>query len=99
MFGLSEDRDPTSELFTVLIMTSRKDGETMNARDLIVQADEIRQGKNLSQAGWSRAAGLDDAGTAICRIFNRGDCKLSTMVQLIAPFGYELKLVKREDVP
>lgn len=69
----------------------------MNARDLILQADEIRKDTNMSQAEWSRAAGLDPAGTAICRTYNRGNCKLSTMVMLLAPLGYELRIVKRED--
>ena len=71
----------------------------MNARDLIVQADAIRNAKGLSQAEWSRAAGLDDAGVAVCRAFNKGNCKLSTIVMLLKPLGYELKLVKMEDIP
>lgn len=80
-------------------MTIKKDGETMNARDLIVQADKIRNDQNLSQAEWSRAAGLDDAGVAVCRTFNKGNCKLSTFVRLLKPLGYELKIIKLEDLP
>lgn len=71
----------------------------MNARELIVQADEIRQGMNISQAEWSRAAGLDEGGMAVSRTYNRGNCKLSTMVRLLAPLGYELKIIKVEDLP
>ena len=71
----------------------------MNARDLIVQADKLRNEQNLSQAEWSRAAGLDDAGVAVCRTFNKGNCKLSTLVRLLKPLGYELKIMKVEDMP
>ena len=71
----------------------------MTARDLIVQADGIRRDHGLNQAEWSRSAGLDDAGVAVCRTFNRGNCKLTTLVRLLKPLGYELKIVKVEDMP
>lgn len=70
-----------------------------SARDLINEADSIRSGLGLTQAGWSRLAGLDDVGMNISRAYNRGNCKLSMLVQLVAPLGYELRLVKREDMP
>ena len=93
------DSDPPSELLTVLGMTRRKDGETMTARDLIVQADKIRQDMELSQAEWGRQAGLDEFGKAVGRTYYRGNCKLSTMVMLLRPLGYELKIMKVEDMP
>ena len=71
----------------------------MNARELIVKADEIRQEQKLSQAEWSRAAGLDDVGMAVSRTYNRGNCKLSTLVMLLRPLGYELKIMRVEDMP
>ena len=71
----------------------------MDARGLIIQADIIRQAKGLTQAEWSRAAGLDDGGMAVSRTFNRGNCKLSTMQMLLKPLGCELKIVKVEDLP
>lgn len=71
----------------------------MNARDLIVEADRIRQEKNLSQAEWSRQAGLDEVGMAISRTYSRGNCKLTTMVRLLKPLGYELRIIKTEDMP
>lgn len=74
----------------------------MDARELIIKADRIRQEQKLSQAEWSRAAGLDDVGMAISRTYNRGNCKLSTMVMLLRPLGYELKIEKvmdLEDMP
>lgn len=106
MLGLSADREPTSgriiELLTVLGMTSEGDGETMNARELIVESDRIRQEKGLSQAEWGRQAGFDECGKAVSRTFFRGNCKLTTMVRLLKPLGYELKIEKvidLEDMP
>lgn len=71
----------------------------MNARDLIVKADQIRQEKGLSQAEWSRQAGLDEVGMAISRTYSKGNCKLTTMVRLLKPLGYELRIMKLEDMP
>ena len=71
----------------------------MTARDLITEADQIRKELGLSQAEWSRIAGLDEVGMAISRTYNRGNCKLSTMVRLLTPLGYELKITKVEDLP
>ena len=71
----------------------------MNARDLIVRADQIRQEKGLSQAEWSRQAGLDEVGMAISRTYSKGNCKLTTMVRLLRPLGYELQIRKMEDMP
>lgn len=64
-----------------------------------MQADGIRQGKGMSQAEWSRAAGLDEVGMAVSRTYNRGNCKLSTLVMLLKPLGYELQIKKLEDLP
>lgn len=74
----------------------------MTARDLIVQADRIRQDMGLSQAEWGRQAGLDEFGKAVGRTYYRGNCKLSTMVMLLRPLGYEIKIEKvmdLEDMP
>ena len=71
------------------------------ARDLIVQADRIRQDMGLSQAEWGRQAGLDEFGKAVGRTYYRGNCKLSTLVMLLRPLGYEIKIQKVEldDMP
>lgn len=87
------------KLLTVLGMTTRGDGETMNARDLIVQADKIRQEKGLSQAEWGRQSGLDEFGKAVGRTYYRGNCKLETMIMLLRPLGYELRIMERDDMP
>ena len=84
---------------TVLGMTGRKDGETMTSRELIVQADRIRQDMGISQAEWGRRAGLDEWGKAVGRTYFRGNCKLSTIQMLLKPLGYELQIVKVEDMP
>ena len=109
MFGLRVDSDPPSgrlmlQLLAVLGMTKREDGETMTARDLIVKADRIRldEFQGMSQAEWSRQAGLDVSGKAVCNADNKGNCKLSTLVMLLRPLGYELKIEKvmdLEDMP
>ena len=71
----------------------------MNARELINEADRIRNEQGMTQAEWSRSAGLDEVGMAVSRTYNRGNCKLSTMVMLLRPLGYELKITKLEDLP
>ena len=71
----------------------------MTARELIIQADRIRQEQQMSQAELSRKAGFDESGVAICRTYNRGNCKLSTMIQLLRPLGYKLEITKLEDMP
>lgn len=85
-------------LLTVLGMTEMKGGETMTARELIVQADRIRQDEfeGMSQAEWGRRAGLDECGKAVGRTYFRGNCKLTTMIRLLRPLGYELKIMKLE---
>ena len=68
----------------------------MDARQLIVQADEIRRDEGITQAEWCRRAGFDQFGKLISNSFNRGNCKLSVMIQLLKPLGYGLKIVKLE---
>jgi len=68
----------------------------MDARQLITEADKIRSDQNMTQAEWSRRAGFDQFGKLISNSFNRGNCKLSVMIQLLKPLGYELKIVKQE---
>lgn len=69
----------------------------MDARQLITEADKIRQEVGIkTQAEWCRRAGFDQFGKLISNSFNRGNCKLSVMIQLLKPLGYELKIVKKE---
>lgn len=82
---------------TVLGMTEWKGGETMTSRELIVEADKIRQQMGISQAEWGRRAGLDECGKAVGRTYYRGNCKLSTLVQMLRPLGYELEIRRIDD--
>ena len=68
----------------------------MDARQLITEADKIRNDQGITQAEWSRRAGFDQFGKLVSNSFNRGNCKLSVMIQLLKPLGYELKIVKQE---
>lgn len=69
----------------------------MEARELIVEADRIRQDQNLSQAEWSRAAGLDEYGMCVTRAFSKGNCKLTVLTSLLRPLGYGLKIERLKD--
>ena len=69
----------------------------MDARQLIVQADEIRRDEGMTQAEWCRRAGFDEFGKLVSNTFRRGNCKLSVFAQLLKPLGYEIRIVKKED--
>ena len=68
----------------------------MDARQLIVQADEIRRDQDMTQAEWCRRAGVDEFGTLVSNTFRRGNCKMNVFLQLLRPLGYGLKIVKLE---
>ena len=68
----------------------------MDARQLIIQADEIRRDQDMTQAEWCRKAGYDEFGKLVSNTFRRGNCKLSVFVQLLKPLGYEVVIVKKE---
>ena len=69
----------------------------MDARQLIVQADEIRRDEGMTQAEWCRRAGFDEFGKLVSNTFRRGNCKLSVFAQLLKPLGYEIQIVKQEE--
>ena len=66
----------------------------MDARQLIMQADQIAREHGISQAEWSRRAGYDEFGKIISNTLKRGDCKLKVMTQLLKPLGCRLTIVK-----
>ena len=68
----------------------------MDTRELIVQADRIRQEQRMTQAEWCRRAGFDEFGKLVSNTFRRGNCKVSVLAQLLKPLGYELVIVKKE---
>ena len=71
----------------------------MTARDVIVEADKIRQDQGLTQAEWCRQSGYDEYGKLISNAYKRGNCKLSVLLNLLRPLGYELTIQKREKSP
>ena len=62
----------------------------MTARELIVEADKLRQEQQLTQAEWCRKAGYDEYGKLISNAYKRGNCKLSVLLNLLRPLGFEL---------
>lgn len=68
-----------------------------DARGLIQQADSIARGMGLTQTEWSKKAGFDEFGKMISNTYKRGNCKLSVMMQLLKPLGYELVIQRRDD--
>lgn len=68
----------------------------MDARQLITQADRLRQDEGITQAEWCRRAGFDEFGKLVSNTFRRGNCKLSVFSQLLRALGYEIRIVKQE---
>ena len=69
----------------------------MDARQLITQADRLRQDEGITQAEWCRRAGFDEFGKLVSNTFRRGNCKLSVFSQLLKALGYEIQIVKQEE--
>ena len=69
----------------------------MNARKLILQADEIAREKGLTQTQWSTAAGHAKNGQTVSRIVSTGECKLSTFLHLLAAIDCRLEIVEDND--
>ncbi len=68
----------------------------MDARQLITQADRLRQDEGITQAEWCRRAGFDEFGKLVSNTYRRGNCKLSVFSQLLKALGYEIMIVKQE---
>ena len=69
----------------------------MDARQLITQADRLRQDEGITQAEWCRRAGFDEFGKLVSNTYRRGNCKLSVFSQLLRALGYEIRIVKQEE--
>ncbi len=89
-------RDETAKNCHFFPFQQRKRGETMDARQLISQADTIARDQGMTQAEWSRRAGFDEFGKLVSNTYRRGNCKLSVFAQLLKPLGYEIRIVKTE---
>lgn len=66
----------------------------MTARGLIMVADQIAREKGLNQMQWSAQAGHSKSGQTVSRIVSKGNCRLSTFIELLLPLGCELQIVE-----
>lgn len=69
----------------------------MGTRELIMQADLIAREQGFNQSTWSTAAGRAGNGQTVSRMLIRGDCRLSTLMELLRPLGYEMRLERIKD--
>lgn len=69
----------------------------MTARDLIVEADKLRQDQGMTQSEWCKRAGFDEYGKLVSNAYKRGNCKLTVIMALLRPLGYELRIMRREE--
>ena len=69
----------------------------MDARTLVLQADEIARRKGLTQSQWSTAAGHAKNGQTVSRIISKGDCRISTFLRLLEAIDCKLEIVKGKD--
>lgn len=66
----------------------------MNARELILEADRIARSLGMNQSEWSNRAGMAPNGQTVSRLMARGDCRVSTLLSLLRPMGYQLTITK-----
>lgn len=64
----------------------------MEARSLILQADEIARRKGLNQSKWSKSAGYANNGQTVSRILSKGDCRVSTFLALVNALGCRIEI-------
>ena len=69
----------------------------MRARDLTLQADRIARSQGFTQAQWSKAAGRAESGQTVSRVLSKGDCRVSTLLELLSPLGFELRIVRFDE--
>lgn len=68
----------------------------MDSRTLILQADRIARKRGFNQSRWSASAGYATNGQTVSRIISKGDCRVSTFIDLLDAIGCEL-VIKEED--
>ena len=69
----------------------------MDSRSLIMQADRIARSQGLNQREWSTAAGHAVSGQTVSRIISKGNCRLTTFIELLDVIGCELEI--KEGLP
>ena len=68
----------------------------MEARAIILEADRIAEEKGLTQSQWSRNAGHANNGQTVSRMISKGDCRISTFLDLLEVLGCELEIKVKE---
>jgi len=72
----------------------------MTARALICEADRIAtKERKLTQSKWSKMAGHAENGQTVSRIISRGDCRMSTFVELLEAIGCKLVITEGDYEP
>lgn len=69
----------------------------IKSRSLILKADSISRARGFTQSQWSRLAGHAANGQTISRIISKGDCRVSTFLDLIDALGCELIIKENAD--
>lgn len=69
------------------------------ARDGIDTLDAERRKQGLSQMRISELADTPDVGQWYSRMFGRGDVMMSKYLRFLHATGYELIMIKKEDLP
>lgn len=68
----------------------------VTAREIIWKAEEVARSQGYNQSTWSKAAGKDSSGQTVSRMLARGECYLSTFIELLEPLGYEISIRRKE---
>ena len=69
-----------------------------SARDGIDTLDAERRRQGISQMGISALADTPDVGQWYARMYGSGDVKMSKFLRFLRVMGYELVMVKKEEL-
>ena len=69
----------------------------MRARALIIKADKIAREQGLNQKQWSSKAGHAANGQTVSRIISKGDCRVSTLLDLLEKIVMKLEIKEEEE--
>lgn len=70
----------------------------MEAKDIVLAIDRERMDRRMSQARLAELAGAPDTGQQYARMYLANDAKLSTALRYLHALGWDIKIVKREDM-
>lgn len=68
------------------------------ARDGIDTLDTVRREQEISQMQISELAEMPDVGMSYLRMYGRGDVVLSKFLRFLRATGYELVMIKKEEL-